>query len=373
MDETQKWGPHETESNTVQNVNAEDAIWEMPLDNQNVYVPGENTPNDGYASMKKYFSKIGMPYFLYGIMTIAGQLIIYVILQTLFPSLMNTEIALWISSIVPMYCIAFPITIQILKKIPYPTYEKKKITFIEMAVYFLISYSIMYIGNFIGVGLSFVIDKLTGVTSLNSIEEMIMNSSPLATILAVVILAPIIEELLFRKLLIDRICIYGDKVAILVSGTMFALFHGNLFQFFYAFGLGCMLAYIYIKSRDIKYSIILHMLINFVGGMIPYIVLNQIDLERIEQITASSTVSLETVQMLFSALPELVLLLIYEITIVALIVIGLVLGIINRKKFSVSPGQITIPRNKVFSIICTNAGMILFFCLCMLLFILNHI
>lgn len=373
MDEKHTWGSYETESNTVQNTNAEDTIWEMPLNNQNEYVPTTNTPEDGYVSMKKYFSKIGMPYFLYGAMAITGQLIIWVILDNFFPQLLNMESLQWIASIVPMYGIAFPITILILKRIPYTPYEKKKVSFMEMAVYFLMSYSIMYIGNFIGIGLSFVIDKMTGVTSSNSISDLIMSSSPLATMLVAVILAPIIEELLFRKLLIDRISVYGDKVAILVSGTMFGLFHGNLFQFFYAFGLGCMLAYIYVKSRDIKYSIILHMLINFVGSIIPLIVLSQIDMELLEQISASSTVSSETIQILFNNLPGLVLLFIYEITVIALIILGLVLGIMNRKKFSLAPGQITIPRNKVFSVICANAGMILFFCLCLFLFIQNHV
>lgn len=57
-----------------------------------------------------------------------------------------------------------------------------------------------------------------------------------------VVMAPICEEILFRKILIDRIRLYGDKAAILVSSVVFGLSHGNFYQFFYAFGIGLVLA-----------------------------------------------------------------------------------------------------------------------------------
>ena len=44
--------------------------------------------------------------------------------------------------------------------------------------------------------------------------------------------------LLFRRLLVDRMVKYGEATAVLFSGLMFALFHGNLNQFVYAFTLG---------------------------------------------------------------------------------------------------------------------------------------
>ena len=36
----------------------------------------------------------------------------------------------------------------------------------------------------------------------------------------------------------DRLLGYGQKTAIIISGIMFGMAHGNFSQFFYAFGIG---------------------------------------------------------------------------------------------------------------------------------------
>ena len=58
--------------------------------------------------------------------------------------------------------------------------------------------------------------------------------------------APVVEEFIFRKFLIDRVYRYGEWVAILTSGLMFGLFHENLAQFFFATLIGCFFAFFYI-------------------------------------------------------------------------------------------------------------------------------
>ena len=76
-----------------------------------------------------------------------------------------------------------------------------------------------------------------------------------------VILGPIFEEWMFRKQLIDHTRKYGEKTAILLSGLAFGLFHMNLFQFFYAFLLGVMFGYIYMRTSKLRYSTAMHMII----------------------------------------------------------------------------------------------------------------
>ena len=49
---------------------------------------------------------------------------------------------------------------------------------------------------------------------------------------------------MFRKLIIDRMSIYGDKLAIIVSSIAFGLFHGNFYQIFYATLIGFILGYV---------------------------------------------------------------------------------------------------------------------------------
>jgi hypothetical protein len=73
---------------------------------------------------------------------------------------------------------------------------------------------------------------------------------------------------LFRKLLIDRTRGYGDTIAILLSGLLFGLFHGNLFQFFYAFLVGMVLAYVYTRTGRYLPCVAMHAAINFMGSVV---------------------------------------------------------------------------------------------------------
>ena len=83
-------------------------------------------------------------------------------------------------------------------------------------------------------------------------------------ILIVGVIAPIFEELIFRKVLIDHVAPKGELVAILASGIMFGLFHGNFQQCFFACFIGFLFAYIYLKTGRVIYTILLHMTLNTV-------------------------------------------------------------------------------------------------------------
>ena len=72
------------------------------------------------------------------------------------------------------------------------------------------------------------------------------------TFIIAVLIAPTAEELLFRKLLTERIVKYGELAAVLASGLFFGLFHGNLNQFSYAFLLGLFLGFIYVKTGKLR-------------------------------------------------------------------------------------------------------------------------
>lgn len=105
-----------------------------------------------------------------------------------------------------------------------------------------------------------------GLASSNPIGDiMTMNDSigySLLGALVLGILVPILEELMFRKFLIDHLCKYGVSAAILLSGLVFGLYHGNFSQFFYAFGLGIVFGAIYAHTGKLIYTILLHMAVN---------------------------------------------------------------------------------------------------------------
>lgn len=85
----------------------------------------------------------------------------------------------------------------------------------------------------------------------------------------ILLLAPILEELIFRGVCIGLLKEYTKEVQILISAFAFGIFHMNFGQFFLAFIAGLFLAKIRIEY-GLLCSICGHMLSNLLGGIIPY-------------------------------------------------------------------------------------------------------
>lgn len=82
-------------------------------------------------------------------------------------------------------------------------------------------------------------------------------------VLKVVVIAPIIEELIFRGIIMHGFMRnYPSLIAIFFSGLLFALFHLNPWQFPATFMLGCLLGWIMIITRNIFVCIIGHAINN---------------------------------------------------------------------------------------------------------------
>ena len=132
----------------------------------------------------------------------------------------------------------------------------------------------MFLGNMIGNILS---AGATDGQATNRINDVILGSDWRVNALFIGLLAPVCEEWIFRKEIISRLRRYGEKTAIIFSALAFALFHMNVFQFFYAFGLGLMFGYVYTRTSRLRYSVAMHMLINLNGSVLAPLVIQQID------------------------------------------------------------------------------------------------
>ena len=102
--------------------------------------------------------------------------------------------------------------------------------------------------------------------------------NPAQTILAlisIVIIAPIVEEFLFRGTLQTYLKRkFQPKAAIMIAALCFGLFHfsfdqgmGNVSLIFSLFVFGCFLGYIYERQGSLYASIGLHLAFNFVSSM----------------------------------------------------------------------------------------------------------
>lgn len=79
----------------------------------------------------------------------------------------------------------------------------------------------------------------------------------------VCLLAPILEELLFRGVLLRCALPFGKRFAIFATATVFGLYHCSWTQSPFAFALGCVLGYVAVEYSLI-WAIILHIFNNLV-------------------------------------------------------------------------------------------------------------
>lgn len=108
------------------------------------------------------------------------------------------------------------------------------------------------------------------VKVLSDIGDMATN--PLG-ILAVCIMAPIVEECVFRgaieRKLLERD--WNPWWAIVISALLFAVFHGNLAQGVTAFILGLFLGWVYYRTRNLWLCIFVHA-VNNTWSMVGYFI-----------------------------------------------------------------------------------------------------
>jgi len=133
------------------------------------------------------------------------------------------------------------------------------------------------------------------------------------------------------------------------------LIHGNFDQFFYAFGVGLIFAYIYIKTGKIKYTIALHMLVNFFGSVVPLALIKVTNIYELEKST-----SLSNKLQIQKAIASLIFFL-YDIIVLAVVVTGIVLLIVFRKRICISKNAPEpLPEGNKTQIMFINAGMLAF-------------
>ena len=330
----------------------------------------ENTARSKEQS--RQFSRLGLVLFAFMGVAFAAQLVLIVI--TMLVGLVggldvdfdNQTVQIVISAI-SMYGVAFPVAALLMRLIPKQGRPGGETwSAMQLAACLVICIGI----GFVGILLSQFVDVVfpSGGDGVQP-EDMMTGAGMLLNIAMVVFAAPVVEELLYRKMLIDRIAAYGDGVSVVVSGLLFGLAHGNFSQFFYAFGLGALFAYVYIKTGHIGYTIGFHMFFNLIGGVFT-VELNKGLMEvrdpagmvaRLEQLFG---VDLGPVVPLVCS----ALLTVYLVMSVVCAVGGLVILISRRKEIVFRPGEKPMVWGRRFSAVVLNPGVILYLLLCAGLF-----
>ena len=204
------------------------------------------------------------------IITALVQLLCIPIIQLVAPELLEEDWFNIVLSAAPMYLIAFPLSFIFFGFGSANPPKQRKITLTAWFGLLAIGYVLILVGNVIGLSVNSAIESLVNAEQENALSLMIDNVPLWLIALVVAVAAPIVEEIVYRKLVIDRLRRYGDLTAIVVSGVIFGLIHGNFSQCFYATLLGFLFGFVYVYSGKLRYSIALHMAINFIGTVYSY-------------------------------------------------------------------------------------------------------
>ncbi|MCM1570229.1 MAG: CPBP family intramembrane metalloprotease [Roseburia sp.] len=312
------------------------------------------------AACRKDFSRVGLCFLLGAVLINGLQYAVLLLCGKFMPEIMKNGNAALILQMAPTYLIGMPLLIFFLYKLPGVEPVKHQMKWWQFLAAMPMSYTIMIVSNVVGLIITGIIGLIKGAEVNNVMVDVVTSISLWVRILVMVICAPIFEELIFRKMLVSRTLKYGQGVAIVLSGLMFGLFHGNLNQFAYACCLGMFFAFLYAKTGNIKITIGLHMFINFIGGVFGGWLLELLDYEELAELTVNGAGQAEMMSFMMEHLFGFFLYGVFLLLIIVMLVTGIVLFIVFRKKFTLAQGQVQLPKGQRFSIVILNIGMLLY-------------
>ena len=108
-------------------------------------------------------------------------------------------------------------------------------------------------------------------TIIGQIEFTDDHTLNIMIVLYVVVFGPVLEELLFRGMVLKNLCCTDVRFGIIMSSVFFGLFHGNIMQFVIAFVIGVFMSYMDIQAGSIIPSIVYHVINNGMAAIIMYL------------------------------------------------------------------------------------------------------
>ena len=229
-------------------------------------------------ALRRDFSRIGFALLLFVLVGQGMGALLVFAAMTFFPALTShfSSSIFWnmLFSDVAFYLCALPLTLLIIRKVPEgPARIGVRYSRSQTLGLFLISYALMYLGNLLSTLINNFLTRSAGADVQSPVDLIQSDGNLFSLLIFMVIISPVMEEFLFRGVLLSRLRGYGDGFAILTGGLFFGLFHMNLAQFLYAFLLGCLFSYLALRTGTIRLTILLHSAVNFTGSVLPVMAL----------------------------------------------------------------------------------------------------
>lgn len=267
-----------------------------------------------------------------------------------------------------------------LRKLPVTKIEKRPMKIGQLLLLIMMMYGLTQVGSLMGMPIHLALTTIGSLTADNEdaaaelSNNLVFSSGTVIRIISIGILPAIFEELLFRKFLIDRTIRHGEFISCAMSGIMFGLWHGNFQQFFFAFFIGVLFAFVYIRTGNIIYTMIMHASMNLVTSTVTVELFNALMKSMgIDMATGNINTDIDDSVIIKSVLPMLLLLLLWIGLLVSFQIVGFIMLIVKRKKFklAVMPGEPA--RKAILHSMTHSVEMWIFFSFALLLFVYQYI
>jgi membrane protease YdiL (CAAX protease family) len=324
---------------------------------------------DEVKQAKKVFSRLGWCYIAGTALVYLLQIILTCVIQVFKPEwLNNLNITLILSSII-IYACGMPLIVLLTRNMDKTAIEHHKMKWWQFVLALIMCYALVYVSNLLGTIVTEVVGAFKGSSVGNSLLDYVTGGNMLVNFVLMVMIAPAVEEYVFRKVIVDRTVRYGQGMAIAASGLMFGLFHGNLNQFAYAVVLGAFFAFLYVKTGNLKITIGMHAIVNFMGSVVAGQIVKLLHYDELLAVDSSDMDAVMEVVM--NNLGGWIIYMIYALLLFVVVITGIILLIVFRKRFRLEPGQTAIPKGKKFSTLIVNPGMLVFCAAWMVLIIIQ--
>lgn len=146
--------------------------------------------------------------------------------------------------------------------------QTKKITPAGILWTLVLAYAVQHAVSIIIGFLAFMLPE-----TVAAYEEMVESAGltdySLTWVFAVVILPPLVEETVFRGLILHYLKKGGARfwAANLIQAVLFGIYHGNLVQGIYAFCIGVLLGYLAERYSSLIIPVLVHALFNLFGTL----------------------------------------------------------------------------------------------------------
>lgn len=92
----------------------------------------------------------------------------------------------------------------------------------------------------------------------------------LLTVIATAVVPALVEEFACRGIMIGLLKKYGEAFAVIATAILFGVMHGNFEQIPFAFLVGLVLGFVYVKTRSIWVCVGVHFINNFISVLFSY-------------------------------------------------------------------------------------------------------